>query len=127
MKHQLYKFNNVEVASPVSFDMELNDLDGDSKRNESGYMTRIVIMSDVRKFSCKWQGLTNEEKNIILKNTSSREGHSVFSCEFDNEYDEVETSEFYRGASKITCTSTAGGTKKYDLSFSIIETGRGAK
>ena len=43
MKHQLYKFNNVEVASPVSFDMELNDLDGDSKRNESGYMTRIVI------------------------------------------------------------------------------------
>ena len=37
MKHQLYKFNDVEVASPVAFDMELNDLDGDSKRNEAGY------------------------------------------------------------------------------------------
>ena len=127
MKHQLYKFNNVEVASPVAFDMELNDLDGDSKRNESGYMTRIVIMSDVRKFSCKWQGLNNEEKNIILKNTSSREGHAVFTCEFDNEYDEIETSEFYRGASKVVCTSIANGVKKYDVSFNIIEKGRRAK
>lgn len=125
MKHQLYSFNGVEVASPVEFSMELNDLDGDSKRNEAGYMTRIVIMSDIRKFSCRWQGLTIEEKNTILKNTSSREGHAIFECSFDNEYDEVETSYFYRGASKVTCTSIANGEKRYDLSFNIIETGRG--
>lgn len=126
-KHQLYKFNNIDMPSPVSFDLELNDVDGDSNRNEAAYMVRIVIASDLRKYSCKWQGLSIAEKNLILKNTSSREGYTYFDCTFDNEYDEMETSQFYRGPVSIKCTSIADGNKRYTVEFNIIEVGREGK
>lgn len=126
-KHQLYKFNDIEMPSPVAFDLELNDIDGDSKRGEGAIMYRIIIASDLRKYSCEWQGLTVDEKNLILKNTSAREGYPFFSCEFDNEYDEVEVSNFYKSSAKVKCTSIANGEKRYSLKMNIVEQGRSEK
>ena len=120
---QLYQFNNVDVPAPVQFDLRLNDIDGDSKRNEHGEMVRIVIASDKRSYSCKWENLSIEEKNIVLQNTSSKFGCVNFPVRFTNEYDATETATFYRGTNvTITPKLIVSPTEKYyDVSFDIIE------
>ena len=120
---QLYQFKGVDVAAPTSFELKLNDIDGDSKRNEHGDMVRIVIASDKRSYSCTWESISIEEKNIILQNTSSKYGHTNFTAKFVNEYDAVETATFYRGTNvsiipKLVVSDTE---KYYDVSFDIIE------
>lgn len=120
---QLYQLNNIDVPAPVQFDLKLNDIDGDSKRNEYGDMVRIVIASDKRSYSCKWENLTIEEKNIVLQNTSSKFGCTVFPVRFTNEYDATETATFYRGTN-VTITPKlilSAEEKYYDVSFDIIE------
>lgn len=120
---QLYEFNGVEVAPPTSFELRLNDIDGDSKRNEHGEMVRIVIASDKRTYSCRWDKITIAEKNTILQNTSSKFGHTTFDAYFSNEYDEDEHATFYRGTNvSITPILVLSDTEKYyNLSFDIIE------
>lgn len=120
---QLYAFNGVSVAPPTQFDLRLNDIDGDSKRNEKGDMCRIVIASDKRTYSCKWENISISEKNDILKNTSSKYGHANFSMTFSNEYDERETATFYRGTnvSVVPVLVLSETEKYYNVSFDVIE------
>lgn len=120
---QLFQFNGVNIPAPSKFELKLNDIDGDSKRNERGDMVRIVIASDKRSYSCAWEGITIEEKNTILQNTSSKFGHTIFSAMFVNEYDATETANFYRGTnvSIIPRLILSNSVKYYDVSFDIIE------
>lgn len=120
---QLYAFNGVGVAPPTTFDLKLNDIDGDSKRNEHGEMVRIVIASDKRTYSCAWNNISISEKNAILQNTSSKYGNATFDVYFCNEYDEDEHATFYRGTNvSITPVLVLSDTEKYyNLSFDIIE------
>lgn len=120
---QLYQFNGIDVAAPSKFELKLNDVDGDSKRNEHGDMVRIVIASDKRSYSCAWENISIDEKNTILQNTSSKYGYTNFSAKFVNEYDVTETATFYRGTNvsiipKLILSDTE---KYYDVSFDIIE------
>lgn len=123
MKHGIYTINGVEVASPVVFEPILNDIDGDSKRNESQTMVRIVLRPDVHKYKCEWKGITSSQKNVILKNTSSDEGHEIFTAVVDNVYDEKVEMKFYRGTD-VTVTNKKyypDGTMTCNLSFNIVE------
>ena len=67
--------------------------------------------------------LSIEEKNIILKNTSSKFGYATFTANFANEYDENETATFYRGTNVLIepVLIKSETEKYYNLSFDIIE------
>lgn len=119
---QLLQLAGVDVAPPSKFTLTLNDIDGDSKRNEKGDMVRIVIASDKRSYSCEWKCITSEQKNVILQATSSKFNHATFSAQFFNEYDTIETATFYRGINvSIEPVLLIDGDKYYNVSFDIIE------
>lgn len=122
-QHGIYTINGVTVASPVTFEPILNDIDGDSKRNESQTMVRIVLRPDVHKYKCEWKGITSSQKNVILKNTSADEGYETFTAVVDNVYDEKVEMKFYRGTD-VTVSNKKyypDGTMTCNLSFNIIE------
>ena len=119
---QLLQLAGVDVAPPSKFALTLNDIDGDSKRNEQGDMVRIVIASDKRSYACEWRCITSEQKNAILQATSSKFNHATFSVQFFNEYDTIETATFYRGTNvSIEPVLLIDGDKYYNVSFDIIE------
>lgn len=119
---QLLQLSGVDIAAPTKFVLTLNDIDGDSKRNEQGDMVRIVIASDKRSYACEWRCITSEQKNTILQATSSKFGHATFAAQFYNEYDEIETATFYRGTNvTIEPVLLYGSEKYYNVSFDIIE------
>lgn len=118
---KLLTINGVAVASPVKFELQGQDIDGDSNRNQAATMIRIVIAPDMRTISCQWYGITEEEKNLIIKNTSSRYGYAKFSVKFINEIGEEETADFYRGQFSLSQISFIAGEERYSLTFDIIE------
>ena len=119
---QLLQLSGVDIAAPTKFVLTLNDIDGDSKRNEQGDMVRIVIASDKRSYACEWRCITSEQKNVILQATSSKFNHTTFSAQFYNEYDTIETATFYRGTNvSIEPVLLYGSEKYYNVSFDIIE------
>ena len=119
---QLLQLSGVDIAAPTKFVLTLNDIDGDSKRNEQGDMVRIVIASDKRSYACEWRCITSEQKNVILQATSSKFNHATFSVQFYNEYDTIETATFYRGTNvTIEPVLLYGSEKYYNVSFDIIE------
>ena len=119
---QLLQLAGVDVTPPSKFTLTLNDIDGDSKRNEKGDMVRIVIASDKRSYACEWRCITSEQKNVILQATSSKFNHATFSAQFYNEYDTIETATFYRGTNvSIEPVLLIDGEKYYNVSFDIIE------
>lgn len=123
---KLIDFNGVAVASPVSFDLVAQDVDGDSNRNQAATMIRIVIAADMRTISIKWHNIIESEKNAIIQQTSSRYGHSNFMMKFINEVGAQENTKFYRGQMTLRQTCFIQGSELYDLSFNVIENdGRG--
>jgi hypothetical protein len=118
---KIISINGVAVASPVSFVPQIQDVDGDSNRNQAGTMIRIVIAPDMRTFACQWKQLTQAQLSTIIRNTSSRYGHAKFSMTFINEVGEQETANFYRGAETITQVSYIANEERYNLSFNMIE------
>ena len=118
---KLLNINGVAVASPVSFMLKGQDIDGDSNRNQAATMIRIVIAPAMRTISCKWHGITGEQKNAILKNVSARFGYAVYSVKFLNEFDEEETCNFYTTSYDLEQTCFISGEEKYALSFDMIE------
>lgn len=118
---KLIDINGVAVASPILFDISAQDIDGDSNRNQAATMIRIVIAPDMRTFTLNWHNITEEEKNIIMKNTGSRYGYATFSLHFINEVGEEETANFYRTSWKLKQTCFIAGEEKYSLEFDIIE------
>jgi hypothetical protein len=119
---QLLQLAGVDVAPPSKFTLTLNDIDGDSKRNEQGDMVRIVIASDKRSYACEWRCITSKQKNAILQATSSKFNHATFTAQFYNEYDTIETATFYRGTNvSIEPVLLLDSEKYYNVSFDIIE------
>ncbi len=124
MKYFIYTIDGASVPSPVSFQLELNDIDaGETTRTGKGTLNRKIIMPGVRNFTIEWERLTEEGKNELLKATSARKGHAFFTVKFEPDGSvEPETSEFYRG--KVTITQEPGYGAFYKLSMSFVERGR---
>ncbi len=121
---KILTINGYEIPSPSELSLELTDIDGNSQRNEAGFLNRIIIASDVRKFSVVWDGLNEGEKNELINITRAADGLEFFNMYFVDEYGEVDSSEFYRGPVSYTLTSVANGEKYYMVRFNIIERGR---
>ncbi|MGT2802997.1 DUF6711 family protein [Streptococcus henryi] len=58
--------NGVTVVPPKSFQVGINDVDGETGRNANGDMVRDRITTK-RKLECEWGTLTQAEISTILK------------------------------------------------------------
>ena len=56
----MLKINGVAIATPKSFQVGIQDLDGESNRNAQGDMIRDRIVVE-RKLECEWAQLTQSE------------------------------------------------------------------
>ncbi|EOU1808319.1 MAG: DUF6711 family protein [Clostridium perfringens] len=58
--------NGVEIATPKTFQVDINDIDGETNRNAKGEMLRDRIATK-RKLNCEWSPLSEEECSELLK------------------------------------------------------------
>lgn len=58
--------NGVEIATPKTFQVDINDIDGETNRNAKGEMLRDRIATK-RKLNCEWPPLSEEECSELLK------------------------------------------------------------
>lgn len=66
----MLSINGVAIATPKSFQVDIQDLDGESNRNAQGDMIRDRIATK-RKLECEWGPLTQNEIQILLSAVSS--------------------------------------------------------
>lgn len=66
----MLKINGVAVATPSSFKVDIQDLDGETTRNAKGNLLRDRITVK-RKLNCEWPPLKNSQISTLLKSVSS--------------------------------------------------------
>nr|DAL36749.1 MAG TPA_asm: hypothetical protein [Caudoviricetes sp.] len=64
------RINGVAVKPPKSFEVGIQDIDGETGRNANGEMVRDRITVK-RKLSCEWGAMTQEEMAQLLNSVSS--------------------------------------------------------
>jgi hypothetical protein len=62
----MLKINGVAVATPKTFKVTINDLDGESNRNARGELIRDRVAVK-RKLDCEWPALNMAEISTLLK------------------------------------------------------------
>lgn len=65
----MLKINNVSITSPSVFQVDIQDIDGESNRNAKGELLRDRIAVK-RKLNCEWPPLTAEESSTLLNAVS---------------------------------------------------------
>jgi len=89
----MLKINNVAVASPSIFKVDISDLDGESGRNARGELIRDRVAVK-RKLQCEWPPLTDSQISTILKAVQS----VFFQVEYPDPMEErLQTKTFYVG------------------------------
>jgi hypothetical protein len=61
----MIKVNGVDIATPKTFSVEINDIDGESERNARGDLVRDRIAVK-RKLSLDWGPLTDAQMSVLL-------------------------------------------------------------
>jgi hypothetical protein len=62
----MIKINGVDIATPKTFTVEINDIDGDTERNAQGDLIRDRIAVK-QKIQLDWGPLTNAQISVLLK------------------------------------------------------------
>lgn len=62
----MIKINGVDIATPKTFQVEINDIDGETERNAQGDLIRDRITVK-QKLSLEWPPLTNAQISTLLK------------------------------------------------------------
>lgn len=65
----MIKINNTSIISPSVFQVDIQDIDGESNRNARGELLRDRIAVK-RKLNCEWPPLTAEECSTLLNAVS---------------------------------------------------------
>ena len=66
----MLKINGVVIATPSSFEVTIQDIDGESNRNANGDMIRDRITTK-RKINLEWPSLSQSEISTLLNAVSS--------------------------------------------------------
>ena len=61
----MLKINNVNIKAPSVFQVDIQDIDGESNRNAKGKLLRDRIAVK-RKLNCEWPPLTFDECSKLL-------------------------------------------------------------
>lgn len=116
----LFKVDGNPLLVP-DLDVVLNyeDLDGDSGRDESGFMHRYVIRKDVKKWDFVYSSLSQEEY-AYLNNLLRTKSTFTFTYPVDGNPNDLATCICYVSKRSITWRSLATGHFK-NYKFSITE------
>lgn len=113
----MLKINGVAIATPKSFQVDIQDLDGESNRNAQGDMIRDRIAIK-RKLECEWPPLTQSESSTLLNAVSN----VYFTVTFPDPKDGVITKTMYVGDRTIPAYQYINGEVKWSgLKMNFIE------
>ncbi len=113
----MIKINGVSVKSPKSFDVTINDFDGESERNARGDLIRDRIAVK-RTMKCEWGPLLGWEIAEILNASSG----VFFSLEYPDPLSGVTTKTVYAGnRTSPVLKNTNGQVIWENLSVTFVE------
>ena len=84
--------NGVTVVAPKSFQVAIQDIDGETGRDANGNMVRDRVTTK-RKLDCEWGMLTQSEISVLLNNVKS----VFFSISYPDPIEGQVTKTFYVG------------------------------
>ena len=61
----MLKINGIEIKTPTTFSVDIQDIDGETNRNASGTLYRDRICTKI-KLNCEWKWMTNAEIATLL-------------------------------------------------------------
>ena len=113
----MYKVNGVVMPTPISFTVNISDLDGETNRNANGDLIRDRIATK-RKLEIEYQPLDPSEISLILKAISP-----VFiSVEYPDPQEGGVIKTMYAGDKSSPMYSIINGQPKWSgLKFNLIE------
>lgn len=113
----MLSINGVAIATPKSFQVDIQDLDGESNRNAQGDMIRDRIAVK-RKISLEWSPLTQSESSTLLNAVSS----VYFTVTFPDPKDGMITKTMYVGDRTTPAYQFKDGQVKWSgLKMNFIE------
>lgn len=116
---------DVAVTKLVDCNPSMADIDGDSNRNASGTMIRIVIAKKKKKFQMTFNMLTEAEKTAILEAVDPDDTGIVgYTMTYINEKGATVTGTFYSNEFTeeiVTWSTTDASKRRYNLSFPAVE------
>ena len=109
--------NGAAVVAPKSFQVDIQDVDGETGRNANGDMVRDRITIK-RKLNCEWGALTQEEMSQILNAVSG----VFFSVSYPDPIEGQATRTFYVGDRNAPSYTFTNKFKPWSgLKFNLIE------
>lgn len=114
----MLKINGVAIATPKSFDVSIEDIDGETNRNAQAELLRDRIAVK-RKLSCEWGPLSSSESSVLLKAVSG----VFFTIEFPDPQEGMLVSKtMYVGNRTSPAYSCINGVTKWSgLKMNFIE------
>ena len=113
----MISINGVAIATPKTFQVDIQDLDGESNRNAQGDMIRDRIAVK-RKISLEWPALTQSESSTLLNAVSS----VYFTVTFPDPKDGMITKTMYVGDRTTPAYQFKDGQVKWSgLKMNFIE------
>lgn len=113
----MIKINGVAIATPKTFEVTVNDLDGESGRNANGELIRDRIAVK-RKINLEWPALTQAESSNLLNAVSD----VFFTVEFPDPQLGVISKTMYVGDRTTPAYSCINGVVKWSgLKMNFIE------
>ena len=88
----MISINGVEMPTPKSYEVGIQDIDGETNRNAQGDMCRDRITTK-RKLTMEWSPLSQSESSILLNAVADE----FFSCTFPDPKDGTITKTMYVG------------------------------
>lgn len=113
----MLKINGVAIATPKTYEVTIQDLDGESNRNASGNMIRDRIAVK-RKINLEWPPLSQWEVSTLLNAVSS----VFFTVEFPDPQQGMTTKTMYVGDRTAPAYQYKNGEVKWSgLKMNFIE------
>ena len=115
------KIDGVDMPSPLPYEVEINSLDGEAGRNNTGKMMRDFV-DDKLSIPLQWGMLTQAETAQVLSAVNPKKGHVFFQATILTAEDGEYTGTFYAGTRKQPIAlRTSTSTLYKGVSFNIIE------
>lgn len=113
----MLKINGVAIATPKTFEVTINDLDGESNRNANGDLIRDRIAIK-RKLNLEWGLLSQTETSKLLKSVKD----VFFDVTYPDPMDGIVTRTMYVGDRASPAYSYIKGEIKWGgIKFNLIE------
>lgn len=113
----MLKINNIKMPTPSSYDLNIEDLDSEeSRRLESGYLTRSVIRKNVHKLNLSWKNIYDNDVKLIKDNISK----DYFTVLFKTEVGAI-SANMYAGSRRFKLIRSINGRNIWEMSVNLVE------